>query len=533
MQITASTLVPTGNAILQQAAALAIDFVDLENVPVDRTLLALFPAKLLFKQRALPLSKTRHGHLRVALADPFNVEGISELAAAAGMIIETVIADERQIEAKLNESVGLTGGTVGELLQKSSTTHHHSYEVNESVDENAAEASVIQLVNQLLDEALTQGASDIHIEPQVDRLDIRFRVDGQLRSQMVPDDLRCFGAAIVNRLKIMAKLNIAERRLPQDGRAQISVQGRDVDLRVSVIPMLHGEGIVLRLLDQSRTAIHLDKIAFAPAMLQQWRQLITKPHGMLLVTGPTGSGKTTTLYASLAEMRHAAKKIITIEDPVEYQLNGISQIPVHTKTGLTFAAGLRAVLRHDPDVILIGEIRDSETAHSAVQAALTGHLVLSTLHTNDAASAFTRLTDMGVEPYLTASTVHAVMAQRLVRRLCHACRVPMELDPRDESLPVGLNGLRTVYREQGCRQCHGTGFAGRLAIFELLVADDAIRRLSSRNADVSEIRAAALKRGMTTLRMSGMQQVAAGETSIQEVLRVTGDDDTALIDISK
>ncbi len=339
MQITASTLAPTGNAIVQQAAALSIDFVDLENVPVDRALLAMFPAKLLFKQRALPLSKTRHGHLRVALADPFNVEGISELASAAGMIIETVIADERQIEAKLNELVGLTGGTVGELLQKSATIHHHSVEVNESVDENAAEASVIQLVNQLLDEALTQGASDIHIEPQVDRLDIRFRVDGQLRSQMVPDELRRFGAAIVNRLKIMAKLNIAERRLPQDGRAQISVQGRDVDLRVSVIPMLHGEGVVLRLLDQSRTAIHLDKIAFAPGMLQQWRQLITKPHGMLLVTGPTGSGKTTTLYASLAEMRHTAKKIITIEDPVEYQLNGISQIPVHTKTDLHLPPG--------------------------------------------------------------------------------------------------------------------------------------------------------------------------------------------------
>ncbi len=527
MQLTVTPPADGGNAWVHPAAALASQPIDLQSIQIDSKLLGLFPAKLLFKQRAVPLARTAQGQLRVAMADPFNVEGISELSSVAGMIVEAVMADDRQIEAKLNQLVGLAGGTVGELMLKTPTSQLSTFDLNEAIDDNAAEASVIQLVNQLLEEALTQAASDIHIEPQAERLEVRFRVDGQLRTQVVPDELRCFGNAMVNRLKIMAKLNIAERRLPQDGRAQITVQGRDVDLRVSVIPMLHGEGVVLRLLDQSKTAIQLDKITFAPAMLRQWRQLIAKPHGMILVTGPTGSGKTTTLYASLAEMRHTAKKIITIEDPVEYQLGGVSQIPVHTKTGLTFATGLRAVLRHDPDVILIGEIRDSETAHSAVQAALTGHLVLSTLHTNDAASAFTRLADMGVEPYLTASTVHAVLAQRLVRRLCHACRLPIPIDPRDPALPAAFKGVPLMYHEQGCRQCHGTGFAGRLAIFELLVADPTVRRLSSRNADVAEIRTAAIQRGMTTLRMSGLQLVAEGETSLQEVLRVTGDDDSS------
>jgi type II secretory ATPase GspE/PulE/Tfp pilus assembly ATPase PilB-like protein len=512
--------------LLSQANALGMDFVDLEHVQPDALLLRGFPTKLLFREQALPFARTDSGSVRVAVADPYNVEGISELAAVSGEMIETVVASARQIEAKLHEALGLTGGTVGELMQRNANSDGPLHDPHETSDESVNEVSVIRLVNELLVEALTQGASDIHIEPLANRLEIRFRVDGQLRMQSIPEELHCFRAAIVNRLKIMARLNIAERRLPQDGRAKLTVNGRDIDIRASVIPMLHGEGVVLRLLDQSRTAINLNQMPFAPAMLEQWRRIIRRPHGMVLVTGPTGSGKTTSLYASLAEIRNRSKKIITIEDPVEYHLDGVSQIQVNAKAGLTFATGLRSVLRHDPDVVLIGEIRDTETAISATQAALTGHLVFSTLHTNDAASAFTRLNDMGIEPFLTASTVHAVLAQRLVRRLCHACRERTTVRASLYAGPSFLAPEHPIYREVGCRSCHGTGFSGRLAIFELLVVDSQIRKLCSSNAGSMEIRAAALSQGMISLLASGWNLIALGETTIDEVLRVASDDES-------
>jgi len=339
----------------------------------------------------------------------------------------------------------------------------------------------------------------------------------------MPPEISRFQAAIINRLKIMAKLNIAEKRLPQDGRITLAIAGREIDVRISVIPMLHGEGVVMRLLDKSQSTISLDAVDFPSDLRLQWDKLIRRSNGMVLVTGPTGSGKTTTLYSSLTEVRSPATKIITVEEPVEYHLKGISQIQVHNQIGLSFAAGLRSILRHDPDVVLIGEIRDTETAVSAVQASLTGHLVLSTLHTNDAASAFTRLVDMGIEPYLVASTVAGVLAQRLVRRLCAVCSEAYE--PQRDELPPELKyqpGMR-LQRAVGCRACHHTGYAGRLAIFELLNADRMLRELCIRRAASSELRSHALNNGMKSLMQCGCDQVVNGKTSIDEVLRVCSD----------
>lgn len=506
------------------ADELAMDFVDLDGFAANRKLIACFPAPALFRYKALPIERTARGAVRLAICDPYDLECLNELSVASGERLIGVLAEPRQIEAQLHTVLGLAGGTISDLVQQSHSTDispgHH-----ESDAEDDKEASVLRLVNELLSEALEQGASDIHIEPGARGLDIRFRVDGQLRLQPVPDELRQFQSAIVSRLKIMAQLNIAEKRLPQDGRIELSLAGREVDVRVSVIPVLHGESIVMRLLDQSRASIDLEQMQFPGNVLQNWRKHIRRPNGMILVTGPTGSGKTTTLYASLAEIRQSCNKIITIEDPVEYQLDGISQIQVRNKIGLSFAEGLRSVLRHDPDAVLIGEIRDSETALSAVQAALTGHLVFSTLHTNDAASALTRLTDMGIEPYLAASTLQAVLAQRLVRKLCTQCRVPLSSQAELPS-DFSLSATDTLFTSHGCPQCHGTGFSGRLAIVELLEVNNEIRRLCSQDADSQRIRAAAIRGGMTSLRHSGWQLVATGQTTFDEVLRVTVDDES-------
>jgi general secretion pathway protein E/type IV pilus assembly protein PilB len=375
-------------------------------------------------------------------------------------------------------------------------------------------------VNELILEAVEQRASDVHIEPEEDDLTVRYRVDGMLRLQPMPPEIQRFRAAIVSRLKIMAKLNIAEKRLPQDGRIRLTVRGRDIDVRVSVIPMVHGEGVVMRLLDRSRSALSLDTVQFPIQIRQAWDELIRRPHGLLLVTGPTGSGKTTTLYSSLCEIRRPDLKIITVEDPVEYNLKSISQIQVQSQIGLTFAAGLRSILRHDPDVVLIGEVRDSETATSAIQASLTGHLVLSTIHTNDAASAFTRLVDMGVEPYLVSSTLEGVLAQRLVRRLCNACRTASKptLDQLPPDLPLADSDV--LYTATGCRECHHSGYRGRVAIFELLTNNSRIRRLCMDQAPAGEIRQVAIENGMQTLRQMAWQRVLAGETSLEELIRV-------------
>ena len=361
--------------------------------------------------------------------------------------------------------------------------------------EMAQEASVVRLVNEILSEAIDSRSSDIHIEAQESGIKIRYRVDGVLQRQPTPPEMNRFHAAIVSRLKIMAKMNIAEKRVPQDGRIKLRAAGREVDVRISVIPMLHGEGIVMRVLDKENMRFSLRGLGMSDEVHARFARLIRLPHGIVLVTGPTGSGKTTTLYSALTEIKDEETKIITTEDPIEYQLEGINQIQVHSKVGLTFAASLRSILRHDPDVVLVGEIRDLETAENAVQASLTGHLVFSTLHTNDAAGAFMRLTDMGVEPFLVSSTVEGVLAQRLVRRLCRDCRehyVP-SLDELPDDFPV--ESVDVVYRAVGCPKCRGTGFQGRQGIYELLTANDELRALASERTPATVVKQAAMKQG--------------------------------------
>ena len=374
-------------------------------------------------------------------------------------------------------------------------------------------------------EAIESRASDVHIESQEHGLRIRYRIDGMLHQQPVPPEISRFQAAIISRLKIMARMNIAEKRLPQDGRIRLKVSGREVDVRVSVIPMIHGESIVMRILDKSSVQLDLLAIGMESDTLELFEKLIAIPHGIILVTGPTGSGKTTTLYSSLLKINRPDVKIITTEDPVEYQLEGIGQIQVHTKIGLTFANSLRSILRHDPDVVLVGEIRDLETAENAIQASLTGHLVFSTLHTNDAAGAYTRLIDMGVEPFLVASTVEAVMAQRLIRTLCTECR--QAYHPNREDVPDDFpwdeyeQSGNPLYKQGGCKACRQLGYRGRLGIFELMATTNRVRQLAHDNASSWKVKQAAMEQGMRTLRQDGWKNVLAGVSTIDEVSRVT------------
>ena len=515
------------------AAEFGLEFLDLTNFTVDRNLLGSFPSGELFRRNMLPID-VRQRVVRVATHDPLDLEGLDELSSLSGFVLEAVLACREQIAKHLKDNLGVGGGTVRELMDRSSDDDNISASNDEdgNLDDESQASSVMKLVNELLLEAIQLRASDIHLEPDEQGIDVRFRVDGILRSQPMPPEIHRFRAAIVSRLKIMAKLNIAEKRLPQDGRIKLTVAGRDIDVRVSIIPMLHGEGIVMRLLDKSRSKFDLSLVDFPADLVAPWNKLIRRPHGMVLVTGPTGSGKTTTLYSSLAEVSSRDIKIITVEDPVEYQLRGVNQIQVQSKIGLTFAAGLRSILRHDPDVILIGEIRDHETASSAIQASLTGHLVLSTLHTNDAPSAYTRLIDMEIEPYLVASTVEAVLAQRLVRRLCPSCR--QSYSPNPEELPIDFarfvvatkQGRRQqpLFRAVGCRECYGTGYSGRIAIFELLPSDAELRQLCTRSASANEMKNYAVSRGFRTLRQSGWNRVLDGQTSIDEVVRVCAEE---------
>jgi type IV pilus assembly protein PilB len=397
-------------------------------------------------------------------------------------------------------------------------------EEEESVEHLKAlteEAPVVKVVNYIVDEAVKQNASDIHVEPHRTGLTIRFRVDGVLRDVMTPP--KQLKAALTSRIKIMADLDIAERRRPQDGRIHLTAEGRNIDLRVSTLPTMFGEKVVMRVLDQSSTQLGLTRLGFPSDVLKRWEGAISKPHGMVLVTGPTGSGKTTTLYATLGKLNTLDRNIVTIEDPVEYQIPRINQVQVNPKAGLIFASGLRSILRQDPDIVMVGEIRDRETAEIAVQAALTGHLVLSTLHTNDAAAAVTRLIDMGIEPFLISSSVIAVLAQRLARAICTRCK--MAYTPPVEAL--GRLGAEAhmgtdvkFYRGQGCDHCRGTGYRGRIGVFELMVVSDAIRSLIVNRASATEIKAHAIREEMRTLREDGLEKVLSGISTIDEILRV-------------
>jgi general secretion pathway protein E/type IV pilus assembly protein PilB len=390
----------------------------------------------------------------------------------------------------------------------------------------AEDASIIRFVNQVLAEALERRATDVHIEPFEEQLRVRYRIDGVLVEANIPPQVRKFHAAIVSRIKILSHLDIAEKRLPQDGRIRLRVIGREIDLRVSVIPMIHGEAVVLRILDRGDTILGLEHLGMAKRDHNVWEKVLELPHGIILVTGPTGSGKTTTLYAALSRINQVDLKIITIEDPVEYQLRGINQIQVNTKSGLSFAAGLRSILRHDPDVVLIGEIRDRETAEIAVQASLTGHLVFSTLHTNDAPGATTRMIDMGVEPYLVASSLEMVAAQRLVRLICKECKEPAPPEEAEKLRAVfGDEVPKTIYRGKGCRNCQGAGYRGRQALFEMMPISDEIRRLILERASSREIRKMAIQQDMKSLREDGWRMIREGRTTPEEVLRMTKDEE--------
>src|SRR5881409_1820949 len=480
-------------------------------LPVVKTL----SAKYLRQYTVCPVS-IENGLLTVAIADPLNAVVLDDLRQFTGLAVKLVVSSAEAITEAIDRTYDGAATPLQRIVDgmEDERKGEGEEDVNQLRD-MAFEAPVVRLVNLLIENAIAAQASDIHIEPFEDTLRIRYRLDGILFDQEAPP--RRLQAAVTSRIKLMAEMNIAERRLPQDGRIRVTVPGRRVDIRVSTIPTVHGESIVMRLLDRSSVFLALEKLGFAPGTLRHFESLIKRPHGIVLVTGPTGSGKTTTLYGALDKINSPDRKIITVEDPVEYQLKGVNQIPVKPKIGLTFATGLRHIVRQDPDVILIGEIRDLETAEIAIQAALTGHLVFSTLHTNDAPGAITRLQDMGVEAYLVASVLEGVLAQRLVRRICPACRASDTPSPADlTALGIaGADGAR-LYRGRGCDECRGTGYRGRTGIYELFPITEDARSLI--------LRRAALEAGMVTLRLDGWAKACAGVTTVEEILRVTQED---------
>jgi general secretion pathway protein E/type IV pilus assembly protein PilB len=495
----------------------SMPIVDLTSIIPEPELLKVLPSRLVFRQHCVPIDQT-NGVLRVATSDPFELTAFDELRLLTGLSIELVLADEEDLRDFIRQHYGVAGDTLEALHAESDPLEVQT----ESSDSDQAElASVIRLVNDLLVEAIRERATDLHIEPYENRLAIRYRIDGILTTAAVPRTVDRFRAAIISRLKIMANMNVAERRRPQDGRISMRHDGRVFDLRVSVIPMMHGEGVVLRILDSSTGLRPLGELGMQENVLQRWDECIHTPHGILLVTGPTGSGKSTTLYASLRRVVTSEVKAITIEDPVEYHLEGVNQIQTQAEVGMTFAAGLRSILRHDPDIVMVGEIRDRETAEAAVQASLTGHLVFSTLHTNTAAGAMPRLLDMGIEPFLVASSVEAVLAQRLVRRICKSCGE--DWAPNWDTLPEALRfRAGTVLRRgTGCRDCRGTGFHGRVGLYELLVVSDGVRKRVLERRSTSEIaEAAAAEKNLTTLLDAGRTAVLQGLTGPDEVARV-------------
>jgi general secretion pathway protein E/type IV pilus assembly protein PilB len=513
------------------AEELGIDYIDLREANVDLSLLQSFPQKLIYRHAIFPVKKEGR-RVYVATSNPLDLYPLDEAAAALNCGVVPLVAEKIEIAKLVKKHLGVGSETVEGLLAARSDEDDdiellEKFEADGSeLSEQAQEASVVRLVNEILVEAVDARASDVHIESQAGGIVVRYRIDGILQTQPVPPEINLFQAAIISRLKIMAKLNIAEKRLPQDGRIKLRVHGREIDIRVSVIPMIHGESLVMRILDKGAMKFDLRSLGMGEETYRLFSELIRIPHGIILVTGPTGSGKTTTLYSSLLEIRSPENKIITTEDPVEYQLDGINQIQVHPKIGLTFAASLRSILRHDPDIVLVGEIRDAETAENAIQASLTGHTVFSTLHTNDAAGSFTRIIDMGIEPFLVASTVEGIMAQRLVRRLCPQCKKPYH--PKKDELPKDfpweqIDG-KPLYLPEGCRACRGLGYAGRFGIYELLITNEEIRQLAHDRASSFEIKQLALKHGMLTLRMDAFRKVLEGTTSMDEVLRATKGD---------
>jgi len=503
---------------------LNIQAISLSSIIIDPDVVKIIPETMARRHQVIPLFK-KDRVLTLAMVDPLNVFAIDDLRRATGIEIQPVVSSETDVMKSIDRFYGGTS-TMEEAAKEADVQGYGVMPDEQVIDLQRVgdDTPMIKLVNTMITQAVREGASDIHIEPDAEVLRIRYRVDGILREVMTPP--RNLQAGVVSRIKIMADLDIAEKRVPQDGRIQMKVGDRDVDIRLSTLPTIFGEKMVMRLLDKSSLLLGLEDLGLMTDTLAKFEKMIRRPYGLLLVTGPTGSGKTTTLYAVLNRISSIERNVITIEDPVEYQIKYINQVQVNLKTGVTFANGLRAILRQDPDVVMVGEIRDTETASIAIQAALTGHLVFSTLHTNDAAGAVARLVDMGAEPFLVASSLIGVLAQRLVRKVCAHCKGPFTPTPdlikslNLDKLMGGPRELRLV-KGAGCQQCRNTGYSGRMGIYELLPIDEAIRNLIVAKASSGAIRSQAIQSGFAGLRLHGMAAALKGLTTLEEVLRVT------------
>src|SRR5713101_7839773 len=521
--LTTMNAVSQDDVLRALASQQGLPFLAADDLPSTLPLIKNLSPKYLRQYTACPI-KVDTSTITVATADPTNPLLLDELRQTLGLKVSLCVAPPAAILDAIERAY--SASTPLQKIVEGMGSDEAPGEAEENVNQlrdMAFEAPVVKLVNLLIEEAATAEASDIHIEPFEERLRVRYRVDGVLYERESPP--RRLQAALTSRIKLMAEMNIAERRLPQDGRIRVSAGGRRVDIRVSTIPTVYGESLVMRLLDRSSVFLPFNRLGFSPGVAETFQELIRRPHGILLVTGPTGSGKTTTLYAALDKINSPDKKIITVEDPVEYQLAGVNQIPVRSKIGLSFATGLRHIVRQDPDIIMVGEIRDLETAEIAIQAALTGHLVFSTLHTNDAPGAVTRLEDMGVEPYLVSSVLSGVLAQRLVRRVCQACRAADHPDPAT-LLALGVTDVAGVelFHGKGCDDCRSTGYRGRTGIYELFRITEEARSLVVRKAPAGEIRRLAVAQGMVTLREDAWAKACAGLTTVEEILRVTQED---------
>jgi type II secretion system protein E len=503
------------------AAALGWPFLELAKLVVDNEARNKISTKIAFQYFVLPVA-LKDGVLQVAASDPFDAAMMNAVRFDAKIPVTFALAQRAEIEKALKKYYGIGAETLDEM----SGDEPMELEIanDKEITEGDQEASVIKFVNQIIWEAFKDRATDIHFEPQEDELRIRNRIDGILHQIPLPPQLKRFQAAIISRIKVMSGMNISEKRLPQDGRINVRIKGEEIDIRVSTVPTVYGESVSLRLLTRGKIFLSLDKLGFSQLEETAIRDIIIKPHGIFLVTGPTGSGKSTSLYAFLSSINSVTKRIITIEEPVEYELKGINQIAVRSDIGLTFAMGLRHILRQDPNVVMVGEIRDTETAEIAIRASLTGHLVFSTLHTNDAPSAFTRLIDMGIEPFLVASSVEAVMAQRLIRTICPHCKTEQIVD-REYLHRIGFPeadmDTAKFWRGAGCEECRQLGYQGRKGIYELLLVTEALRPLIMNRASSTSIAQRAMEAGMRTLRTDGWNKVKAGTTTIEEVLRVT------------
>jgi type IV pilus assembly protein PilB len=503
------------------AEQLGLEFIDLGDASLDASAIALVPEATARRHSCIPV-RFEDDKLVLAMADPANVVAVDDIRALTKRDVVTVVATKVDVQGAIGRYYRLDSAAESLAEEAAAATDAEQKSLEEAVGSAGAEdAPIIKLVNLLITQAVNDRASDIHIEPQERDVLVRYRVDGVLHEVMRPP--KSVQAGITSRLKIMADVNIAERRLPQDGRISLTVQGKQIDIRVATLPTVHGEKIVMRILDKSSVLLRLSDLGFLPGNYERFEKSFVKPYGEILVTGPTGSGKSTTLYATLNILNKPDRNIITVEDPVEYRLPGVNQVQTHPKAGLTFASALRSILRADPDVVLIGEIRDRETAQISTEAALTGHLVLSTLHTNDAPSALTRLVEMGIEPYLVSSALDCILAQRLARKLCEKCKepyLPTEEELHSSAFPLRGEEAPKLFQAVGCAACAGTGYKGRMALHEVMPVTEELEKLTVEGASSEVMKKVAIEQGMLTLREDGMEKVRMGHTSIQEILRV-------------